>query len=298
MNQQVTYHSATTNPHTIALVLKEIARRAIQLIKLERFQTDYQIDSKKVNYKSDEDFVTSADKKAQDLYLKMLTENFPGYGIMGEENNLMIPCTIPGQDLCFFIDPLDGTKAYIRKQSHATSTMLALCDIQKGEYLMCIIGDINTGEIYYFKPDSKKVYRVTDFNEYELLNVTKKPLNEQYLLVREDIRNYSSYIQEITCPNNKSKLFKNIEIEGGSIGTMMMRLVKGEVGAVALQPGQTTPWDANPVNGFLQKMGFIILEKAKEATHYYKVSLGPILEQTEYYERIIVHNSFAKEFNI
>lgn len=297
MNTENNNYQPVTNPHTVALVLKEIARRAVELIKFERFTTGYQIDSKEVDYKAEQDFVTSADKKAQDLYLKMIQENFPGYGIVGEENNLMIPCTLPGQDLCFFIDPLDGTKAYIRKQSHSTSTMLALCDMDTMEYLACVIGDINTGEIYYFKPGSEKVYRVTSFKEYEILSVDKKPLSEQYLLIREDIRNYSSYIQEITDPRNAHKKFRNIEIEGGSIGTMMMRLIKGEVGAVALQPGKTTPWDANPVNGFLQKMGFVMLEKTGKSKPY-KISLDPISEQTEYHERIIVHKNHLGEFGL
>lgn len=281
------------NNHNIAIILKEIVRRAMIVIKQERFLKEYIISEKTVDYKTQLDFFTSADKKAQELYLRLLQENFPDYGIIAEEEELLIPCKLADRNLCFFIDPLDGTKAYIRKQSHATSTMLALCDLDNKTFLSCFIGDINTGEIYYFKPDSEKTHRVTEFEKYELLEFPKdKKLSEQYLLLRDDVRKYHSFVQEITNPLTTDFLFNGIEIEGGSIGTMIMRLAKGEVGGVALLSGKTTPWDANPVNGFLNKMGFVMIEVGS----FKEVSLLPIVEKTHYDERIIIHKNYLNHF--
>lgn len=281
------------NNHNVAIILKEIVRRAMIVIKQERFLKEYVISEKTVDYKTQLDFFTSADKKAQELYLNLLRENFPDYGIIAEEEELLIPCNLTDRNLCFFIDPLDGTKAYIRKQSHATSTMLALCDLDNNTFLSCFIGDINTGEIYYFKPESAKTHRVTEFEKYELLEFpADKELSGQYLLLRDDIRKYHSFVQEITNPSSKNCLFNGIEIEGGSIGTMMMRLAKGEVGGVALLSGKTAPWDANPVNGFLEKMGFVMIEVGSLK----EISLSPIMGKTYYEERIIIHKNYIKHF--
>lgn len=282
------------NNNNISIILKEIVRRIIIIIQQERFLKEYTVDEKSVDYKAGEDFVTSADKKAQKLYLKLLQENFPGYGIIAEEDDLDITCTIPGKNLYFFVDPLDGTKAYIRKQSHATSTMLALVDLDSHEYVSCIIGDINTGEIYYFKPESDRIRRVTNFEQYEELKFEQRNLSDQYLLLRDDVRLYSEWIQNVTDPKNQNKVFKDIEIEGGSIGTMVMRLIKGEVGAIGLKAGMTTPWDANPVNGFLSKMGYTIID-VTDKNNLKELNIVPIKEKGQFTERIIIHKNYVKE---
>ena len=282
------------NNNNISIILKEIVRRVIIIIQQERFLKEYSVDEKTVDYKVGEDFVTSADKKAQKLYLKLLQENFPGYGIIAEEDDLDIKCTIPGKNLYFFVDPLDGTKAYIRKQSHATSTMLALVDLDSGEYLSCMIGDINTGEIYYFKPESDRIRRVTDFEQYEELFFEQKDLSEQYLLLRDDVRLYSEWVQHVTDPKNPDKIFKDIEIEGGSIGTMIMRLIKGEVGAIGLKAGTITPWDANPVDGFLSKMGYTMID-VTDKDNLKELSIAPIKEKKQFPERILIHKNHLKQ---
>ena len=72
-----------------------------------------------------DDVFTSADKLAQESYVKSLRECFPDIGIIGEEESLSIPAK-KGRRAFFTIDPIDGTKAYIRRQSHGIGSMVSL----------------------------------------------------------------------------------------------------------------------------------------------------------------------------
>ena len=91
------------------------------------------------------------------------------------------------------------------------------------------------------------------------------------------------------------KIFKDIEIEGGSIGTMIMRLIKGEVGAIGLKAGTTAPWDANPVDGFLSKMGYTMID-VTDKDNLKELSIAPIKEKKAFPERILVHKNHLKQF--
>ena len=62
----------------------------------------------RVEYKEDRSPLTAADKAANQIIIKALREGFPEYAVLSEEeqdNKLRLE-----QDLCFVVDPLDGTK--------------------------------------------------------------------------------------------------------------------------------------------------------------------------------------------
>src|SRR5579859_2572474 len=110
------------NGYLIGLAMKEAVRRSIEVIRTQQFV--FEATSKTTDYNPDkEDFVTTADKAAQAVYVKLLRESFPGYGIVAEEDDLSVQCTLPGVNLWFTVDPLDGTKAFMRRQSHGIGTM-------------------------------------------------------------------------------------------------------------------------------------------------------------------------------
>jgi fructose-1,6-bisphosphatase/inositol monophosphatase family enzyme len=104
------------------------------------------------------DVFTSADKAAQEVYLRTFMECFPGCGVIGEEDSLSIPATAP-VTAYFTVDPIDGTRAFIRRQSHGITTMVALVD--QGEVISAYVGDISSDEVYGYRPGSKAVHRIT-----------------------------------------------------------------------------------------------------------------------------------------
>ncbi len=248
MNNEVgTFGNVTGS--MVGVFMKEATRRAIVAIRRERFVFESQAKPDRRGQMTD--VVTSADKKAQQIYLKLLTECFPGFGIVGEEDNLSVPCTVPGRDIWFSVDPLDGTKAYVRRQSNGIGTQIAL--IENGRVIAACVGDVMTQEIFYFRPGSGKTHRLSEFdNAEELVIDPSRPLSDQKLLLRSMPHFHSSGARKIIG----SSLFKASQTADGSIGLSMAQLWKGEVGGKILERKPNAPWDWCPIVGISEHLGF------------------------------------------
>jgi fructose-1,6-bisphosphatase/inositol monophosphatase family enzyme len=247
--------AGSVNAHVIGIVMKEAVRRAIMVIRAQRFIFEAQA---KAGYSGDlDDMVTSADHRAQQVYVKMLTECFPLCGILAEEEDLRLPCRIPGRTVLFTVDPLDGTRAYVRKQSHGIGTMLSL--VSDGEVIAAYVGDVMTQEIYGFRPESDRTHRISEFDHVEDLRICEeRKLSEQYVLLRKAPDEHGETIRRLI--QSKAGFFRDLEVTAGSIGASMARLWKGEVGAAVLNPGYETPWDMCPIVGISQHLGFVFLK--------------------------------------
>ena len=73
--------------------------------------------------KSDASPVTIADRTAEQAMRAVLSERFPGHGILGEEFGLQNP----GSELRWVLDPIDGTRAFITGRP-SFGTLIALMD--------------------------------------------------------------------------------------------------------------------------------------------------------------------------
>lgn len=245
----------TINAHVVGTLMKEAVRRAMVAIRGARFSFEARV--KGVSPRGAIDLVTTADHAAQRVFVKLLREWFPTFGVVAEEDKLSVPCTEPDRDLWFSVDPLDGTKAFVRRQSHGIGTMLALiCD---DRVIASCVGDIMTQEVYSTRPESDEVYRISEFGVAEALRVDpERTLAEQLLQLRDRPERYSPMIRAmVTGPE---PLFDGYEITGGSIGISMARLWKSEIAAEVLRPGRSEPWDLCPVAGMCDKLGFVYVE--------------------------------------
>ncbi len=240
------------NAHAIGFIMKEMVRRAIEAIRAQRFA--FEVTAKEGHDGQMDDIFTSADRAAQEIYVKMITEAFPGYGIVAEEDHLRVE-PHPDIGMYFTVDPLDGTKAFKRRQSHGIGTMIAL--VQEFNILAAYVGDVMTREIYGFRPESSKVHRISEYGFGETLAVDKTlRLKDQVILMRERPERHSKLVRDMTSPSDERRLFKDYEIASGSVGVSTARLWKGEVGAVLLKPKFDTPWDSAPVIGICKSLGF------------------------------------------
>ena len=234
-------------PTAVGVIMREAVRRAMKIIQRHRFVVEAEKKMGKDGVLSD--VVTIADREAQEMYLRMIRENFPNYGVMAEEDEL----SLKGAGLYLTVDPLDGTRAYARRQSTGVGTMIALAD--GTEVISAYVGDALTGEVYGYRPDSDRVYRLNRFEQAIRIEYEAKPLKQSYILLREAPWTYRLDAQTLA-----TKHFKGIDVEGGSIGLSFARLWKHEVGAILLGPGYETPWDSTPVQGISKKLGFVCIE--------------------------------------
>lgn len=180
------------NGHAIGIVMKEMVRRAIRTIRQQRVIFEAE---RKQTIGKDEDYVTSADRAAQAVYLRTMCECFPQFGIVAEEDGLKIECAHPTSNLCFSVDPLDGTKAYMRRQSHGIGTMIALR--LNGEITAAYVGDVMTEEIFGFRPGSENVFRISEYDTFEKLDVDPppKPVRSELIPTRSTRKVFSGHQQ-------------------------------------------------------------------------------------------------------
>ncbi len=97
-----------------------------------------------VTIKSDNSPVTSADLSANDIIEDAIATNFPDHAILSEETaSLFQQCD---SDYCWIIDPLDGTKEFI-KQNDEFTVNIALT--YQSEIVMGVIYAPIFDEMYY-----------------------------------------------------------------------------------------------------------------------------------------------------
>lgn len=97
-----------------------------------------------VELKSDSSPVTEADRRAEQAIHEVLSRHFPEYGFYGEEGGQ----TRPDAENMWLVDPLDGTKSFVR-DTPFFSTQIAL--LRRGELVLgvssaCVYGELAWAE--------------------------------------------------------------------------------------------------------------------------------------------------------
>lgn len=113
----------------------------------------YKSENISVEYKTDESPLTIADKKSNEIIIGYLKEKFPFYAILSEEEKDN-PARLDN-DFCFIVDPLDGTKEFLKRNGQFTVN-IALS--YKHEVVMGVIYVPVSGELYYATQDIGAFY--------------------------------------------------------------------------------------------------------------------------------------------
>lgn len=284
------------NAHIVGAALRDIMRQVMDETWKRRVGF---VGKKKVSdYKPDkDDLVTDADFAAQTIFVRKLGERFPGYGIVAEEDDFRRPCTFEGSTLFFTVDPLDGTKAFGRRQSGCFGPMLSLCS--KEAVIAAFVGDVMTGELYYYRPESEKVHRLNlgDHQSEDLVIDNKRELSSQYVVLRDNPYDLVQPYRKVAQAVKYKGLFKDIEVQGGGIGTGMARLWKGEVGGYVIKAGIEQPWDLLPTWGISKKLGFVCLSYSDEKHRWNERKIKPSMTGVVFNEpSIFIHGSRFIEF--
>jgi len=117
---------------------KKLAVEAGKVI-MDIYHTDFSVD-----YKEDESPLTLADQRANDVIVDQLAIAFPEAAILSEES-----ADDPenrNKEYCFIVDPLDGTKEFVKKNDEFTVN-IALA--QNGKVIMGVVYLPVKKELYY-----------------------------------------------------------------------------------------------------------------------------------------------------
>ena len=102
----------------------------------------YYLDDIRATLKADQSPVTIADKEAERVIRQVISESFPEHGVLGEEDGQ----TASSSEYLWVIDPIDGTKNYMRKVP-LFATQLAL--MKNGEVVVGVSNAPALGELMY-----------------------------------------------------------------------------------------------------------------------------------------------------
>jgi len=117
-----------------------------------------------INYKDDKSPLTEADKKSNEIICSELQKLFPDIPILSEENKMIDYNERKNWEYYWCIDPLDGTKEFIKKNGEFTVNIGL---IYKREPVLGIVYAPVIDALYYAKK-----------NEGAYLNNNKLPLKE------------------------------------------------------------------------------------------------------------------------
>ncbi len=273
------------NGHVLGIILKDMARRAHRTITKE---LGVFTQKAKVNEHKAEDVVTSADYAAQKEIVRVIKECLPFAGIVAEEDLRKEPTR--KRKFYVTIDPVDGTKAFARKQSDGIGCLISY--VLDGDIIGALVMDIMTGEIYYYRPGSKKVHRLSPAR-HEILKHASK--DKKRVLLYDDPRIYSDIVQACTHP--QGGFFASVDVSNGSIGTNLAKLWKGEVQAVILKPAFSQPWDYAPVVGISHMLGYRFYEITSEGLTLCELYEGKIdFRCQDVGEIVCIHENDVESF--
>ena len=123
--------------HPTLNIAVKAARRAASIIT----RASTQLDLLTVNTKSPNDFVTEVDRLAEKAIIEVLSDAFPGHGILAEESGE----SGPESEFNWIIDPLDGTTNFIHGfPQYAVS----IAQTKNGVLEHAVVYDPNTNELF------------------------------------------------------------------------------------------------------------------------------------------------------
>ncbi len=126
-----------------------------------------------IETKGDDSPLTLADKKSHDIILQGLKELYPEIPIISEESE-NIPYEIRrAWSVFWLVDPLDGTKEFIKRNGEFTVNIALIKDKQP----IAGIIYVPDSEILYYGEKGKKAYKRLKSADVEPIEVDKRGIN-------------------------------------------------------------------------------------------------------------------------
>ncbi|MFN0274658.1 MAG: 3'(2'),5'-bisphosphate nucleotidase CysQ [Chitinophagales bacterium] len=138
----------------------------------------YDTDDFAVTDKSDKSPLTKADKAGNAIIVESLKKDYPHIPIISEENKLIEYADRKDWEYFWLVDPLDGTKEFIKKNGEFTVN-IAL--IRNGKPVLGVVGIPAKNQMYY-AVENKGAYKIDENGNETKLQVTEAKENEIALI--------------------------------------------------------------------------------------------------------------------
>jgi 3'(2'), 5'-bisphosphate nucleotidase len=191
--------------------------------------------------KADASPVTEADRRGEALILKMLAERFPDVPVISEEDASEFGTPDAIGRRFFLVDPLDGTKAFVRGDPHFTVNIGL---IEDGRPVAGAVAATPTGEIWYTAPEGTLKRR--DGGAAHPVRVRPWPKGEALALVSHTMKDETA-----------AKLAEQYGFDRREPMDSSIKLCRIAEGAADIYPrhGPTMEWDVAAGQAVLEAAG-------------------------------------------
>jgi len=204
-----------------------------------------------VEYKDDMTPVTEADKISDYIITNGLKQHFPGYSVLSEETS--DDRTRLNNDYCFIVDPLDGTKEFIKKNNEFTVNIALSFKHQP----VCGVIYIPASEQMFFASFGNGAFMQSD-NNTRKINVSDKTSNITIAVSRS---HSSDKLNSLIKRNN----IKNMVTAGSSIKGCL--IAKGDA-EIYYRFGHTMEWDTAAMQCIVEEAGGIFRQMDGTPMYY------------------------------
>ncbi len=222
-------------------IIKTLTQTSLRASKaiLEVYETDFDY-----NLKEDQSPLTLADQRANDIIVADLQEAYPDYAMLSEEGKEDF--SRMENDYCFVVDPLDGTKEFVKRNGQFTVN-IALC--RRGCPVAGVIYVPVTKELYSASECDGAFYENMETGAKEKLQVSEKKTG----LVVVGSRSHTSE-EEKKLYSEHEKDIEEITSMGSSLkGCMVAR----GLADVYYRFGLTSEWDTAAMQCIVEEAGGI-----------------------------------------
>lgn len=218
--------------------IKFLAVEAGKII-MDIYQTDFEVD-----YKEDESPLTMADRNANALIVKGLEEAFPEYAILSEE--MKDDKSRRENDYCFIVDPLDGTKEFVKRNGQFTVN-IAL--VYQQHPVVGVIYVPVTKDLYYASKEEGAFKQDGKSKEIKKLKVT----NKTEALIWVGSKSHSGEKEKCLIDAHANQISEIISA-GSSLKGCMVAEQKADV---YYRFGLTCEWDTAAMQCIVEQAGAV-----------------------------------------
>jgi 3'(2'), 5'-bisphosphate nucleotidase len=207
-----------------------------------------------VEFKDDRSPLTEADKKASALIMAGLKSFFPDTAYLCEEEKDDVSRL--DADECFIIDPLDGTKEFVKRNGEFTVN-IALA--RNGKSVLGVIYVPVTKDIFY-AAEGLGSFLLKENGEKQRLHVSDKTEN----LIIAASKSHRSEALNSLIEQNKSKIKETISFGSSLKGCM----VASGAADIYYRFGLTCEWDTCAMQCIAEQAGAIVLQTDRTPLTY------------------------------
>lgn len=254
--------------------LIHIARGAGQFILEEYRKTDIVAD-----HKADDSPLTLADQRAHDFIAKALHHHYPDILLLSEEGRAMPYAERQAWTRFFCVDPMDGTKEFIKKSGQFTVN-IAL--VEAGRPLIGVVYAPAIDWCYY--TDGTRAWKQVQQDPPQHITVRQRPAGDLHVVASKD--HAGPKVQQLI------ERLKNVQLKSMGSSLKFCLIAEGEADAY-LRDVPTYEWDTAAAQAIVTAAGGQVLTLDGEVLTYNKENiLNPALitigDDIEFWMKAIV----------